>query len=417
MITSSQRAQHLNWLLEITQIPTAAGREWRVIDFIRAWVRARPDLAISEDRAGNLTVSMREARGADLPPVYITAHLDHPAFVIERIVSPSCVELSFRGGVMDEYFVDGAVTIWSTTGTRHAARLSGETPAPPREGVAPAFKHYLAELTDKHDTTTGLKIGDVAVWDLPGAEIIDGVVHTLACDDLAALAAALSAFDIIRQYKETARDVRLLFTRAEEVGFIGAIAACRDGTIPKNSVVIALENSRSFPHDSPIGGGPIVRVGDRISIFSPSLTEAIAKCAEALAGGPAIPHAREKIDRSRKWKWQRKLMAGGACEASVFYGAGYDATCICLPLGNYHNMADLAAVQEGTNTSPPRIGREHIGVSDYEGLVDLLIACAQDPRQGSSGKENPLGPGLRPVSAVGPLVERLWRERQYVLQS
>lgn len=415
MISAQRRESHRKWLLEVTQIPTAAGKEGRVIDYIRRWVKSRPALRLAEDKSGNLTVSMNDAKGTDLPPVYITAHLDHPAFVVERVVSPSCVELSFRGGVMDDYFKEAKVALWSSTDTRHAATLTGEASAPPVNGGESPFKHYTAELCDSHDTTEGLKIGDVAVWDLPPAEISNGILHTLGCDDLAAVAAALAAMDVIEEYKETARDVRLIFTRAEEIGFIGAIAACRDGTMPKNSIVIALENSRSFPHDSPIGGGPIVRVGDRISIFSPSLTEAIAKCASALAGGPATPHAKEKVDKSRTWKWQRKLMAGGACEASVFCAAGYDATCVCLPLGNYHNMGDLAAVQEGTNTRKATVEREQIAISDFEGLVDLLVACAQDPRISAGAGGNPLGPGLKPSGSVAPLVEKLWRERAFVL--
>jgi len=413
MISANRREMHRKWLLDVTQLPTAAGREGRVLEYIRNWVKARAGLTLTADASGNLVVAIKNAKGTDLAPVYITAHLDHPAFVVERIVSPSCVELSFRGGVMDDYFKEAKVTVWSSTDTRHNATLTGEASAAPVNGSESPFKHYTAELSDTNDTTEGLKIGDVAVWDLPPAEILNGILHTCACDDLAAVAAALAAMDVIEENKETARDVRLIFTRAEEIGFIGAIAACRDGTISKNSIVIALENSRSFPHDSPIGGGPIVRVGDRISIFSPSLTEAIAKCAEALAGGPSTPHAKDKVDKSRKWKWQRKLMAGGACEASVFCAAGYDATCVCLPLGNYHNMGDLAAVQEGTNTRRATIEREQIAISDFEGLVDLLVACAQDPRIAG---ENLLGPGLKPSGAVGPLVEKLWRERAFVLK-
>ncbi|MFN9977739.1 MAG: hypothetical protein ACK58T_48315, partial [Phycisphaerae bacterium] len=230
-LSSAVRDEHHRWLLEVTQIPTAAGREHRVIEWITRWVKQRPSLALATDSSGNMTVSIRDARATDLAPVYFTAHLDHPAFVIERIVSPSCVELSFRGGVMDEYFKNAKVAIHSSTHTRHVAVLTGETAAPARAGVAtPPFKHYLAELTNPNDTTKGLSLGDVAVWDLPPARIENGTIYTQACDDLAALVAALAAFDVIAGKKETARDVRLLFTRAEEVGFIGAIAACRDGT-------------------------------------------------------------------------------------------------------------------------------------------------------------------------------------------
>jgi endoglucanase len=106
-------------------------------------------------------------------------------------------------------------------------------------------------------------------------------------------------------------------------------------------------------------------------------------------------------------------MAGGACEASVFCAAGYDATCLCLPLGNYHNMGDLAAVQEGTNQGPARIEREFISVADFDGLVDLLVACGQDSRV---EQDNPLGPGLVAGGAVPALVEKLWGERKFVLE-
>jgi endoglucanase len=164
--------------------------------------------------------------------------------------------------------------------------------------------------------------------------------------------------------------------------------------------VIALENSRSFA-DSPIGGGPIVRVGDRLSVFSPSLTAAVVKCAEGLAGAsPAVSGTVGKSVGAGNWKWQRKLMSGGACEASVYCQAGYEATCVCLALGNYHNMGNLDAVQAGGGAAAARVAREFVSLADYDGLVDLLVAC---------GESLPEAPG------IGGLVERLWSERAWVL--
>lgn len=405
-LSPDTRALHLSWLLEISSIPTAAGREQRVIDWIHRWCAARPHLALTTDPTGNLHIARKDsAPPANSRPIYFTAHMDHPAFVIERIVSPDVVELSFRGGVMDDYFLGTRVAIFNSKDTRIGAKLTEKLDAPlltvagtPRTSP---FTHYHAELDAGRDSST-MAVGDVCTWDLPRAEVIDGIVHTPACDDLAALAAALSAYDVLTAGDNTTTsDVRLLFTRSEEIGFIGAIAACRDKTMPPDARVIALENSRAFA-DSPIGGGPIVRVGDRVSIFSPSLTDAIAKRAEEVAGGPASVRASEKLTALPRWRWQRKLMAGGACEASVFCDAGYESTCVCLPLGNYHNMADLDAVQAGTNTSKPTIQREFIALSDYEGLVDLLIAC---------------GHKLAGASTVRPLVEKLWSERRFVIES
>jgi len=389
MTTDTQRAEHLRWLLDVTQVPTAAGREERVIAWIRRWASERPAVRLSEDPAGNLVLSLDAPTApAGAGPLFITAHLDHPAFVVDRVIGPGTLQLVFRGGVMEDYFNDTHVVVHAE-GAPIRARLTGKI-----EGARAPFKAYMAETDEPLDA---VRIGDVATWDLPRAEVIDGILHTNACDDLAAVAAALASLDVIATLGPGARATRLLFTRAEEVGFLGAIAACRAKTIPEGARVIALENSRAFD-DSPIGGGPIVRVGDRLSIFSPSLTGAVAKRAEDL-GGPQIT-AQQKATEGPKWKWQRKLMAGGACEATVFCAAGYEATCVCLPLGNYHNMGDLAAVQAGTNKEPARVAREFISVSDFHGLVDLLVACAAE---------------LPSAPDHGSLIEKLWNERSFVL--
>ena len=387
---ADRRDEHLAWLLSITQLPTAAGREHRVIDWITAWVAARPDLRLITDRAGNLVIQPAKPWGKKgARPIFITAHLDHPAFVVERILAPHTVELSFRGGVMDAYFENARIVLHAASETLGAS-LTGEGAGITGGDGSRLFKTYLADIDDRPDednrpTGPDIRVGDIATWALPPAEVdAQGIVHTAACDDLAALAAALSAFDTLRALRskgEKLEDVRLLFTRSEEIGFTGAIAACKLKTMPKSARVIALENSRSFA-DSPIGGGPIVRVGDRMSVFDPRLTAACAKRAEEISGHAATPTAQQKNSDVAGWKWQRKLMAGGACEATVFCTYAYQATCLCLPLGNYHNMASLAEVQAGTYNAaklgPPRVGREFIHKDDYFGLIDLLVAIGQN---------------------------------------
>lgn len=317
-------------------------------------------------------------------PVYFTAHLDHPAFVVERVEGPSELVMSFRGGVMDAYFDRASVEVLDHEDKPHLGRVvekCGEN------AYGNLWRVRLGHPAD------GILPGDIGRWALPPASEIDGCIHTDACDDLSAVAAALAAFDLWLAFPVATQPVRVLFTRAEEIGFVGAIAAVREKTIPRDARVIALENSRAFP-ESPIGGGPVVRVGDRLSVFSPSLTGAIAKRAEDLA-------ALSVKEGKAPWKWQRKLMAGGACEASVFCEAGYEATCVCLALGNYHNMADLTAVQAKTNIDPPAIGCEHVSLQDYDGLIDLLAACASE---------------LPEASPMTALVEKLWRERASVLE-
>ncbi|MAY75586.1 MAG: hypothetical protein CMJ31_12905 [Phycisphaerae bacterium] len=400
--TESVRREHQRWLTELTAVPTAAGKESRVIAWIDKCLEGREGFHRRIDSHGNIELSLEGATATDTP-VYFTAHLDHPAFVVNRVIGPSTIEAEFRGGVMEDYFVGAPVRFYPDEG--HSVRGS----IVERGDQTDPFKSWVIELDTPSDAC---EPGVLGVWDLPepeilptdtfGREVSGGCIHTPACDDLAALAAALAAFDELRAMHfngERVPDARVLLTRAEEIGFIGAIGASRDAFMPKDSRIIALETSRSFANDSPIGAGPIVRVGDRVSVFSPGLTESVAKVAEKLAGGPATPKANEK-QTNRAWNWQRKLMAGGACEASVFCAYGYEATCVCLPLGNYHNMANLDAVQARSNDAKPEIARECVSLNDYHGMIDLLIAC---------GLELPTTGGFM------ERVESLWEARKGVL--
>ncbi len=340
-------------LLEFTSLPTAAGHEERVVAWIDAWVAERPDLECRRDSAGNLTIGRTGTLDETGPEVlYFTAHLDHPAFVLESKRDDGHWNATFRGGVRDPYFVDAALQFFDADDTVVAGRVVSTEDTKPIRSVVISF-----------DDDSALTAGDIGRWTFPDAELdTDGRVHTHACDDLAAGLAALEALDVLRQ-EDAGRWTRIIFTRAEEVGFVGATAACRLGTMPIDARVLALENSRSFP-ESPIGAGPIVRVGDKASTFSPTLTAAVTATATELA------------KREGGFDFQRKLMSGGTCEATVFCEYGYASTCVCLPLGNYHNMGELDAF-ERDNPDRATPLRETIAATDYYGLIDLLIACGR----------------------------------------
>lgn len=366
MATTAQRRQHLSWLLDITPLPTVAGREDRVIDWIRSWVKARKDLAMRADRDGNLLITQKGRKPKNPPPMFITAHMDHPGFYVRKIIDDRTLETEFRGGVLDPYFENAKVWIFDADDVPHKGTIVElKTKAKP-------FKRAIIRLTRRNES---IKPGDIGRWAFRGRgdkpTVVKGRLHTPACDDLAALAAALSALDVLRR-KKGCKHVGLLLTRAEEVGFIGAIAACKHHAVPKSARLICLENSRSFA-DSPIGAGPIMRVGDRLSIFNPALTNDISRL------------LLEYEKKHPKFKWQRKLMTGGACEATAFCEYGYRSTCICLPLANYHNMADLDEVMAGER--PAKVAAESISVEDYHGMVDMLVIIAT---QLDAGKVPPL---------------------------
>jgi endoglucanase len=288
----------------------------------------------------------------------ITAHLDHPAFVVTAVYEKgqsAFLELEFRGGVATPYFKGAKLEVFDRS-TKRSVNATITAVHDKKEH----FQRVTAKLP-LSSTARTIAPGSIARWKLPKATITRGIAHTHACDDLAAVAAALVAFDEIIKHPQCS-NVSLLFTRAEEIGFIGAIGAARAKTIPKGARLLCLENSRSFPHDSPIGAGPIVRVGDKASVFSPELTNRVSDIAAAHA--KKHPH----------FRYQRKLMPGGTCEATAFSAFGITSTCICLPLGNYHNMQKIDEVAAGKARA--RIGREFISTNDFHGLVELLEVVA-----------------------------------------
>lgn len=372
-MTKQNRAEEM--LLEVTSIPTAAGREDRVQAYLDAWLARRArTLRARRDRAGNLLIT-RKTRSRKAP-ILITAHLDHPGFVV-RSIDGMKLELEFRGGVMDPYFENARIELFDDSDKKCTAVITS------LDSKAKPFKIAKARLVRR---APGLKVGDIGRWVLGNPMICKGTLRTNACDDLAALCAALVAFDSIRKRKGT-EHVGLLFTVAEEVGFIGAIDAAKSGFIPKKTRLICLENSRSFP-ESPIGGGAIVRVGDRMSVFDQALTNRISDLCMA-----------ESV-RDPDFLWQRRLMSGGACEATAFGSYGYTSTCLCLPLGNYHNMSNIDAVRAGKR--PAKLKREEIAISDFHSLVRMLVLVA-------SGLD-------KPAPRLTSRLDRLHRQHKHVLQ-
>lgn len=365
------------FLLEVTSLPVAAGHEGAAINLVENWVAARRHLELKRDKCGNLLIARRDFKKASrrAAPLFFTAHLDHPAFVALSAKGRE-VKLEFRGGVHDVYFKGAAIEIFDS-GLKRAYPAKVVS----LDAAAKPFKTANALLSAPAPVGPGC----IGRWRFPPAEVKKGIAHTHACDDLAAVAAALTAYDLVSRDRRLAH-AALLLTRAEEVGFVGAIGAARGGFIPKNARLVCLECSRSFPHDSPIGAGPIVRVGDRMSVFTPGLTDLVSDLAAAYQ------------KENPAFKYQRKLMPGGVCEASAFSFYGFRSTCLCLPLGNYHNMADIDGALKGKKVRP---GREFVAVSDFYGLVELLTVIAKRLDAKRPSKRDSM--------------EKIWAEKAFVL--
>ena len=347
--------RHLKWLMELTAIPTAAGQEWRVINWIERWLTKQTGVVLKRDRFGNLL--LKQKRTSTKKPIYITAHLDHPAFVVRRQIDERHIEMEFRGGVHNAYFVGTKIEVFDNEDNRYVGTIQALTPN------AKPFKRVVVKL--QKSVAGFLLEGDVGRWQFGPTVVKNGLLHAPACDDLAGVAAAIAALDKLTAMRGMGH-VGVLLTRAEEIGFIGAIAAAKNRTIPKTARLLCLETSRSFP-ESPIGAGPILRVGDRTSVFNPELTNAI----------------NEIMSAQKNFPWQRKLMTGGTCESTAFCNYGFLSTCVCLALGNYHNMRDIDGVVQKNKTA--KVAPGFISVSDFHDLVKMLVVVCRDLDKSRTG--------------------------------
>ncbi len=358
------QANHHEILMNLLSLPTAPLCEQFVAEYLRRWASRRPDCRLKQDEYGNLRVHLRRGT-ADRQPLLFSAHMDHPGFEAERMLAPGRLLAKWRGWVAPEYFPGTGVRFYSNGGW-----VRGKVSSTTIRLVRGRSRVQTATIA----VGRPVKRGSIGMWDLPDPVIRGSRIHARGCDDVAGVAAVLCALDELRRQRGPV-DVYGLFTRAEELGWTGAIAACRSGIIPRRTRVIAVETSSELPGVA-LGEGPIVRVGDSTGVFSPGLT---AFCHEV---------GLELARRDRDFKPRRKLMDGGSTETLPYLDAGFDATGMCLALGNYHNM----------DRGRRRIGAEFIDLDDFVGLVRWFVALARSRR-----------PCTRLGQAVPRMVRRLDR--------
>ena len=285
-----ETAQLLEIVRSILGQPTAPFHEDAVRGEICQQLAQCPHVTLEIDDYQNLIALYTNG---DAPPRYaFAAHMDHPGFVDGK----------FMGGVAKEYL-------------------------------------------DRRPPTRDF--GAFAMWDLPAFTLEHSRIYSRACDDLIGCAAIVAMF---HELERTGAEGSCygLFTRAEEVGLVGATLLAQSGRIPRDVTVISLETSSELGGPARMGAGVVVRVGDRTTVFDDTATATLAW----LASEKGIP-------------FQRCLMSGGTCEGTSYQLYGYRTGALCVALGNYHNC--------GADTT---IDSEYVSLADVEAMTRLCIAAA-----------------------------------------
>lgn len=385
MTSTPIQAALLAKLEALQRAPTAPFREEWALAALDGMLADIPGLEREEDRFGNRIVRLRRGRPAGaraavgtMVPTFV-AHVDHPGFLFpeqgaaDREDAPSLeygefgpragllrdgeaflYDALFEGRVEDGFFVDAPVRLYrSADDPGVAGRVAGCS------ALRPHTDDRVAVIATR-DPAEGARL---AMWDVaPFAYMAgDGLIRARACDDLAGVAALVEA--LARLGDESDADVKaaggidlcVVFTRAEEAGFCGALALMNEpelpSLVPDDTIFVSVEISSERPGVE-VGGGAVVRVGDRASTFDGAFADALWSVA-----------------RARGARARRALMDGGTCEATAFARAGRRCGGVCAPVRHYHNM----------DRTTGRIGPEAVSLGDVEALVDLIAGIARGP--------------------------------------
>jgi aminopeptidase N len=345
----------------LASAPTVSYHEQEVFARIRARLD-RAGVAYASDRWGNLIAHAgpRHPKGR---PVAFTAHADHPGLIISSC-NGRTAEARWLGGVQKRYFPGSAVRIETAEKWVRGRVLSARS--------GPNGRIAWARLRLEEPVPPG----SIGGWDLAPFRLDGPWIRTKSADDLLGCAAVLSLMlDAAR--RSLPYSLYGVFTRAEEEGLLGATALAADRTLPSDTAVVVLETSKELPCGQ-LGKGPIVRVGDRKSVYTPGVCQALHEAAE------------EMVKRARGFRFQRCLMDGGVCEATAFQAFGYEAGGLALALGNYHNMGKTAIEEEVvhgddlwnlTRLLPPAAAKIALSRDGLEGLRKRLQARVSPARK------------------------------------
>jgi putative aminopeptidase FrvX len=332
----------LNLARRLLAVPTAPFHEAGVLARIREALREM-DVPARSDPHGNLLARYRRGRG---PRWALVAHTDHPGIEVTSVRGRTA-RATFLGGVLPKALPGTAVRLFGPGGETARGTIA-------RVDMVRGAKRLVIDL----DGGGGTGPGAFGVFDLPPPTVNRHRIAATAVDDLIGCATILSVLGHFAHHRLPGR-IDGVFTRAEEIGFGGAQLLAEGGRIPPDARVVSLEASMALAGARP-GQGPVIRVGDRTTVFDTGLEHHLHAAARHLA------------EAEPPFRFQRQLMSGGTCEGTVFAAAGYRAVGLAYPLTHYHNV-----------TPRDGIDREEVATADYLGGVRLLVAAIR--RGGAPG--------------------------------
>ena len=335
---ANEKQQALDILARLGAQPAVAYWESGVASAIIA-ILQKVGVETQVDQFGNI-IALIPGQHPDTVPLALVAHMDHPGFEAVAVQDFNLIGTAL-GGVPAASFEPGVpLQVILRDGQRLPAATAG------RLGDGSA-RQVLIRLEEPSDVELPCPV----VFDLTDFEMDGEYIRMRAADDLAGCGSILAVLSELSS-RTPPGDVYGVFTRAEEVGLIGARLLAESRRLPGDTLIVSVESSRVLP-GAEQGGGPVIRVGDAGTTFNADAEAALVRARESLQTG------------TEGFRVQRQLMSGGVCEASAFARYGYRTTGIAYPLGNYHNASPNGGVEA-----------EYININDFLGGIQLMTEAA-----------------------------------------
>ncbi len=356
--------KHLRFLREILQQPAAPFREFHVAQCVSKHLQMA-NVPHFYDSIGNLVIGigskadyLRLLMKKSKEPVRVfIAHMDHPGFHGTRWLNKNSLAIKWHGGSPVKHLTGSNVWLADNKGLVAEGQLSKVTLLKSKLAIDTA----VVRFKNKTDSVVDIKPKELfGGFSFRSHSWVSGKrLYTRAADDLVGVFCIVStAIDLFRRQRKNNSFIGLL-TRAEEVGFVGAVKHLELGWLNsanRSVVCVSLEASRHLP-GARIGKGPVVRLGDRRTPFDSSTLQVLSELALK-----TLPN-----------RHQRRLMDGGACEATATTAWGLPTVGITLPLGNYHNQG-MDGGMDCPNLSGPAPEFVHLDdVSDELKLCKALM--------------------------------------------
>ena len=317
-------------LLEVLSLPTAPFREDHVKSRAITFLQAR-HIPHFEDPIGNIVIGCDNAtrykrllNSRSTEPVRLfIAHMDHPGYHGVRWLDNTRLLAKWHGGSPVK-LLRGS-NVWLGDASRELGRGKITKSILAKHGhsmdsLEISFPRQLFQNGNR-PRATGLFGGFIfrsALWTQRRR------IYTRAADDLAGVFCILAtAAAWHRQPASKQTPFIGLLTRGEEVGFVGAVGHFELGWLTaarRPLCAISLEASRTLP-GALIGHGPVLRQGDRRTVFNNDYLQVLSQVAQKHLAG----------------KHQKRVMDGGACEGTASTAYGIATIGLSVPLGNYHN--------------------------------------------------------------------------------